>query len=498
MRKKRAIYNITTNLILQIIYILYGFIVPKIIIDKFGSNVNGLVTSITQFLAYISLLESGFGPVVKAALYQPLSNKDNKTINGILKTADKFFKTISMIFIGYIIILCIFYPLIVNSNFDYFFTISLIIIISISTFSEYFFGMTIKLLLQADQKNYIISLIQIFTYILSVIAIVVMAYLNFDILMIKLISGIIFVLRPIIQNIYVKKHYNLDFSSKSEEYPIKNKWDGLAQHIAAVIHNNTDVTVLTFFCSLEEISVYSVYYLVVKGLKSLIQSLNNGIDALFGDMMAKNETENLNNKFNLYEIIYLSIVTVVFSSAMILIVPFIEVYTKGITDVNYIRPLFGYLIVISEFVWAIRLPYSSITLAAGHFKETRIGAWIECLSNILISVLLVKALGIIGVAIGTIVAMVIRTIEFVYHTSKYILFRDLHGSFKKIFVIIFDALIINIVASFVPMLKNNSYVNWMINAIIIGIIAVAITLIIDFIFYNKEMKNIIKKFDRRK
>ena len=111
MRKKKAIYNVLTNLLLQIIYILYGFIVPKIIISKFGSNINGLVTSITQFLAYISLLESGFGPVVKAALYKPLAKKDSKTVNGILKTADKFFKTISMIFIAYIMVLCIFYPL---------------------------------------------------------------------------------------------------------------------------------------------------------------------------------------------------------------------------------------------------------------------------------------------------------------------------------------------------------------------------------------------------
>lgn len=493
MRKKKAIYNVLTNLLLQIIYILYGFIVPKIIISKFGSNINGLVTSITQFLAYISLLESGFGPVVKAALYKPLAKKDNKTVNGILKTADKFFKTISMIFIAYIMVLCIFYPLIVNKNFDYFFTISLIIIISISTFAEYFFGMTIKLLLQADQKTYIISLIQIFTYILSIIAIVIMAYLNLDILMIKLVSGIIFVLRPIIQNIYVKKHYNLAPFDSVKEYPIKNKWDGLAQHIAAVIHNNTDVTVLTFFCTLEEISVYSIYYLVVKGLKSLIQAFNNGIDAIFGDMIAKNEKENLNNKFNLYEIIYFSIVTVVFSSAMVLIVPFVEVYTNGVTDANYIRPLFGYLIVISEFIWAIRLPYSSITLAAGHFKETRIGAWVECISNILISILLVKSFGIVGVAIGTIVAMAIRTIEFIYHTSKYILNRNLFLSIKKILAIVLDVILINLSAIYIPMLNNNSYFNWLINAIIIALGATIITILIDCMFYNKEIKQILEK-----
>ena len=99
--------------------------------------------------------------------------------------------------------------------------------------------------------------------------------------------------------------------------------------------------------------------------------------------------------------------------AIVLIVPFISVYTKGVTDANYIRYAFGALIVISEYIWAIRLPYSSLVLAAGHFKETRKGAWVECISNIVISVLLVRAFGLIGVAIGTIVAMAIRTIEFI-------------------------------------------------------------------------------------
>ena len=130
MRSKKAFLNISSNFMLQIITILYGFIVPKIIITNFGSDINGLISSITQFLAYISLLESGFGPVVKATLYKPLSKKDNKEIANILKTSEKFFRNIAKVFIIYIIALCFIYPLIINNNFDKVFTISLILIIS--------------------------------------------------------------------------------------------------------------------------------------------------------------------------------------------------------------------------------------------------------------------------------------------------------------------------------------------------------------------------------
>lgn len=496
MRRKRALYNITTNLFLQIVVIVYGFIVPKIIINSFGSNVNGLISSITQFLAYIALLESGFGPVVKSALYKPIAKKNKQEITNILKTTEKFFRTIAFIFIIYIIALCLLYPLLVSKDFGYIYTISLIVIISISTFAEYFFGMTYRLYLQADQKTYVISIIQIITYIISVVFIIILAKIGASIHLIKLISGIVFIFRPIVQNIYVRKKYKINLKEANKEYNLKQKWDGLAQHIAAVIHGNTDITVLTIFVSLAEVSVYSVYYLIVKGIKQLIQSFSNGIDASWGDMLAKKEYDNLNKKFDIYETLYFTITTIVFTCTIILITPFISVYTKGITDANYIRYLFGYLLVISEYIWAIRLPYSSITLAAGHFKETRVGAWVEAIVNIIISVILVWKYGIIGVTIGTIIAMTIRTIEFIYHTNKYILKRNIFKTLNKIVVIVIETIIIVLICNYIPYLKNTTYVNWIINAIITGAIATIVVIITNIIIYRNEMKmlfDLIKK-----
>lgn len=492
MRSKKTLYNIVTNLLLQVIVVVYGFIVPKIIISNFGSNVNGLISSITQFLAYISLLESGFGPVVKATLYKPIASNDQKSIANILKTSEKFFKKISFIFLIYIIVLIFIYPMLINGSFSYIYTTSLIIIISISTFAEYYFGMTYGLFLQSEQKNYIISLIRIITYILSVIAIVVLVKLDCSIHIIKLISGLLFVLRPIFQNIYVKKKYNINLKDVNDNYTLKNKWDGLIQHIAAVIHNNTDVTILTFFCNLTEVSVYSVYHLVVNGIKSLIQAFTSGIDASFGNMIANGEKENLNKKFGMYENLYNTISTILFTCAIILIVPFISVYTKGITDANYIRYTFGYLIVISEYLWAIRLPYSSITLAAGHFKETRKGALVECLTNIIISLVLVNKFGIIGVAIGTIVAMAIRTCEFMYHTNKYILDRSIWVSIKKVIIVIIETLIIVFISNYLPMVNNINYANWLINAIMVGLISIVIILPINIVLFKNDFKGIFK------
>lgn len=492
MRSKRAVLNIMISLILQVVVFICGFIIPKLIIEGFGSNVNGLVTSITQFLAYITLLEAGVGPVVKAALYSPIAKKEKNEIARILKVSENFFRVIALIFIVYLIVLAIVYPMIINTEFSFLYTMSLIIIISISTLAEYYFGITYKLYLQAEQKSYVTAGIQIIGYILNTVAVVVLVKCNCSIHIVKLIGGLIFVLRPVAQNIYVKKKYKLNLNDIDNNYELKQKWDGLAQHIAAVVHDNTDVAILTIATNISEVSVYSVYYLVLKGIKSIIQSFSAGIDATFGDMIAKGEKKQLDRNFKIYEVFYFTIITIVYISTLVLIIPFIKVYTLGITDANYIRPVFACILVMAEFIWAMRQPYNGLIKGIGHFKQTQKGAWVEAISNIVISLILVWKLGIVGVVIGTLVAMLIRTAEFMYHTSKYILERNYWHCIKRVLITIIETLIIVVIIQLLPQIAITSYTNWFIYAILVAVISTIITVCINLVIYNQEVKDMVK------
>lgn len=492
MRSKKAFYNVISNLILQFFIFAYGFILPKIIISNYGSNVNGLISSITQFLAYISLLESGVGPVVKSRLYKPIADKNTNEIRNILYATDKFFKKIAFIFIAYILILLLFYPKMISLNNSTLYVSSLIIIISVSIFCEYFFGMVYSIFLQANQETYVISVIQIGTYFLAIIIALFMEKKEVSVHTLKLGTSLIFVLRPIIQNLYVKRKYNIKLADANKDYVLKDKWDGLAQHIAYVIHTNTDITILSIFSTLSEVSVYSVYMLIVKGVKALISSFSSGLDAAFGDMISKKEIENLRIKFEMYEIVYFIICSILFSCSLVLIVPFVEIYTQNIHDANYIRPIFAILLVISECIWSVRLPYLTLAYANGDFRQTIVGAWVECLSNIIISLILVKRFGIVGVAIGTIIAMVIRTIEFIYHSNKRILKVDTFNSMKKIMLMSFIILMVSLLSNYFNLCSADNYLNWLIKAIVVFTLTTIITIILNIIVYNEKIIKIFK------
>ncbi len=496
MRSKKAIINIVVSLLLQLIAIIYGFIIPRLIIETFGSETNGLIASITQFLGYIVLLEAGVGPVVKAVLYKPIANKKKEEVESILKSADKFFKKISYIFLIYIVILCCIYPFIVNTSFGVLFTISLIVIISINKISEYYFGMVYRIYLQAEQKTYITSLIQMAGYIINIILFITLINLDSNILIIQLAISLIYILRPMIQNIYVKKKYNIKLKENKSEYKLKQKWDGLAQHIAAVVNGNTDIAVISIFIGVAEASVYSVYLLIITGIKSLIIAITSNLEAGFGDMIAKGEKENLRKKFMVYETMYYTILTIVFSATFVLIVPFIKVYMSGITDINYIVPTFAFLFVLGQFTHLIRTPYSTLILAAGHFKQTRNGAWVEVALNLIISIVLVINFGIIGVAIGTFIAMLVRTIEFIIYTSKNILERTFLISIKRIIIIIIQVSCIIGISSLLPKFIGTTYLEWSIYAIKIAGISIIIVGLVNIIMYNKDFKEVFNVFKK--
>ena len=493
-RKRKLLLNTGTGIVKQLIAVICGFILPRYMLLYYGSAVNGLISSITHFLSFISLLDMGVGAVVQANLYKPLADKDNDQISRIVKSSERFFRRLAYIFIGYILVLCFIFPSMVE--FGAWYTVSLLIIIAISTLAQYLFGMTYQLLLNADQKSYIQLMMQIGMILLNTIFSIILMKLGASVHVVKAMTTVVFVLRPLGQMLYVNRHYDLNKKIKIIGEPIKQKWNGFSQHFAAVVCQNIDVAVLTLFSTLENVSIYSVYFNVTNGVEQIIMTAATGLESLFGNMIAKNEKDKLLMTFGAIEWITHASVTIIFTIAAITIVPFISVYTRGITDADYIAPLFGMLLVTAYGAQCLRVPYFRVIKAAGHFKETQNGAYISAGLNIVITVALVFKFGLIGAAVGTLVAMLYHTCYFVWYLQKNILERP-----ARYFVgyIITDTIIAIssylITKSFVA--NSSSYGEWVILAIKVGMIVICISAFVNLVAHRKEMKTMIGLIKRR-
>ena len=96
----RTILNISLVIISQLVSVVSGIILPKIFLNYFGSETNGLVASITQFLSYISLIEGGLGSVYLARLYKPLVDNDKEKLSKVVNAGKRYFRIISFVLIG--------------------------------------------------------------------------------------------------------------------------------------------------------------------------------------------------------------------------------------------------------------------------------------------------------------------------------------------------------------------------------------------------------------
>ena len=88
----------------------------------------------------------------------------------------------------------------------------------------------------------------------------------------KIVESLLFLIQPIVYNNYFKKHYNFNKNAERDTELLKNRWSGFGVNLAAFIHGNTDVVVLTLITNLKVVSVYSIYYLVIAGIKKIILS----------------------------------------------------------------------------------------------------------------------------------------------------------------------------------------------------------------------------------
>ena len=499
-RQVRAKKNIATSLISQVVVLICGIIVPRLMIGAFGSEAYGATTSIAQFLAYITLLEGGVGGVARAVLYKPLAQGDMTSISSIINEVKHFFRVIAWIFVGYVLILaCGFREISQLSCMDWISTFVLVIVISFSTFGQYFIGISHSILLQADQKTYITNALSIGATIFNAISTVILILLNCNIIVVKLVSSCIFFMRPVILSIYVKRHYSfLDKKTKSENTYLTQKWNGLGQHIAFFLHSNTDIAILTLLADLRTVAVYSVYNMIISHMQSLAISFSSGMEAIFGDMLVRNEKERLHSAFQTYETILSVVSIVLFSVALILIIPFVKLYTLGITDVEYIQPLFAVILILTAFSYCHRHPYHAMVIAAGHFKQTSAAAYGEAIINIVLSVLLVLKYGLVGVAVGTLVATWFRFVYYVFYLSKNIFHRKIKFFIKR-FVINVISVACNCALGYflISFFSIDNYLHWAISgAVLVAVIGIC-TLVINSVFFKKECSVLIKKIIKR-
>lgn len=497
MRSEQAAKNLICSLILQIATFISGIILPRFLLEAYGPTVNGMVTSITQFLTYLSLAEAGVGSASVVALYVPLAAKRDDEVNSVLSATRLFYYRSGSIFTALVVGLIIIYPYLISNQIASSTARLMIMILACSTLIDYLFLGKYKALLNAMQRGYVVATADMLGVIGNIVFSITLIKMNASILTLKAAVAMVYFFRFILVRNYVRRKLpNVNFKATPNFEALSQRGAALLHQIVGIIVNNTDVVIMTIMLgarSLIEVSVYGIYNMVVGALYMLLNAFANGMTAGFGEVISKKETNTLKTAYSTFEYFYFMIFTVVCACVGILLVPFVYIYTINIQGVNYNRLPVAILFIIIIFLQNLRLPGLTMICAAGHFKETRPQAVGEAVINLVISLLLVRKLGMVGVLFGTVCSHGFRSLETLVYNSKHIVIgsgRKTAGRVMRNFATV--AILCLLGFKFIPKTVD-SFVAWFILAIIVGTVCGIIVLVVNYIFEPDEFKNVIRR-----
>lgn len=496
-RTQKAALNTALSAVAEIVSLVCGLILPRLILLNYGSAYNGITSSAKQFLSAVSILTVGVAGTTRVALYKSLAANDIEKTSGIIWATEKYMRKVGFALLGLMVALTIFYPMFVDTGYGWFEVAPLIIAAGVSASGRYFFGTAYNALISADQSTYIFKIFLIATDILNVVMSLVLIKIGCSIQVVKLASSFVLLMNPVLRSIYVRKKYKLDRSVKPDDSALSMRHEVMAHSIANIVHDHTDIIVLTVFCNVKIVSVYTVYNLVMKMLKRTQAVFTSGTEAVYGDMWVKGELNKIRNNLGYYEYIMTAFSSVFFSATLVLILPFVSLYTKGVHDVEYILPTYAIVITVAQVFFSLRTPYMTLVQGIGHYKQTKNGAYAEAIINLIVSVILVQFVGIVGVAIGTLVANIFRTLQYAIYIDNHVIKRGKMVFVKKILWMLGNMILIYLVSSwFVQKYAMLNWFAWVACGVVTVLLSCAVTYISSLVFYRNDMKGMFRIMQR--
>lgn len=441
--KATFIKNFSSHLLWQIVTVVSGFILPPLIISHYGSTVNGFLASAKHFIFYLSIVEAGIGAASIASLYKPLTDQNFLRRNQILGETRRLYRISGILFILCLFMLAAAYSLITRNQLDNLPVFQIILILGLTNIADFFFIGTYRVLLVADQKTYAYSVIQSVSTITNIILAYWLITHNYDVLTAQYSLIAATVLRIAATYGYIRYAYRkLSPASSVTNTTIRatpfiaQKKEAFIQQICLLVIYGTPMAYIVIFCNLKDASIYAIYYLVFAALKMLLQSLSNGTQALFGKLLSEQNIQVVRYHYHRYETLFINTTAAVFCCTAALLMPFISLYTRNMTDAEYYQPVFAFIFLFSTLADCLRIPGEIMIQAAGHFKATRNRYILEACLNVAVTGIFAYLFGLNGVVFASFLIFFWRFIDINYYINHRILRMPATISLMKHLVIL--------------------------------------------------------------
>lgn len=411
-RTKNTIYNFISSIGGQFIAILMQFIVRTVFIETLGKSYLGISGLFSNLLSMLSLAEFGVGNAILFKLYDPISKGNQQRITVLMGFYKKVYTLIGVV-VGVIGLSIIpFLPNFIN-DYDKLVDLNINVVIVfvlylLNTVSSYLFLAYKSAIIRANQKEYIINLVNYaFTIGVGILQIIfLVVFHNFELYV------VIQVFSVIIQNIVYAKVADKMYpfiNNKTDEKLNKNEIKEIVKDCSAlflyrlngVVLKATDNIIISTFLGIEMVGMYSNYYIFYTTIDSLFGKIFSSVAHSLGNLHAGN---NVKHEYKIFKVTYL-ITVILGGTAGVGIAAVSNDFIRAWLGESWLfdQP-FAILMGLELFTLSFRQVLSKYRTSMGLFQQAKYRPLLGMLINLIVSISLVKNWGICGVLVGTIVA----------------------------------------------------------------------------------------------
>lgn len=492
---RKSILNAITALVQMAAVSVIGLVLTKSIIIYFGSEYNGINSSVNQIVNAIMILEGGFTLASNVALFHPFSEKDYQTVNGIVAATRKRFIMVGIIAVVCGIAVAAVYPLFVHSEMPGWLISAVMVTVLLPACFNLGIVMKYRVLILADQREYIISAITTVAYVIGTGIAIIAIHKGASLLIARIIIMFSLLANYVSIVLYCKKNYPwVRFDVEPLYEKIKGTKSVLVMKLTSMFYMSFPVIIIS---TLPEngamlASVYAVYKSVTTVVGGAIGAFINAPRLGFGALFAEDRKDDAEVLFNQYEKITCLALSIVLGTTCMLIIPFVELYTIGVQDIRYTNNLMALLILMTVFFETVHIPSGQIIQMSGTFEPYRRIQSISCIVLVILMVLgraLFGLYGIVGAVLGT--AILLAAMEIVY-TGRRIFNRGITSFLVNVVPCGAICSCMTIIG-FSGIIKSKSYAVFFMQGIVsvfaVTVVAVLLFSAVDF----KGMKDLAKR-----
>ena len=412
MRAKNIGKNSFFSVFSQALIILAGFFSQRVINLKLGTELVGLNGVVSNVIAVFSVTELGLSTAIVFHLYRALASAQEEKIAALMNLYRKAYLAVA----GVIALLGFgFLPFVHFFLRENHLALSYVRLIYALWVVKTVFGYLLsykRSIVIADQREYISSLAVMAASILNYVSIIVIVLIwgKYEW---ALVASILFeALINVALICYVNKTY--PYLKKYRKLPVEKKLvttvfgdvkNLFVTRIAQKLLTCTDNLITSSFISLSVVGFYSNYCLITQSLINVLQALSGALQPTVGNLIVEGDKKRDEELLGVFTFAFFFLSAIVLCGVAGLASLFVGKIWLG--EAFLLPKWTVFLCAVNCMLYVMVLPIGVFVSASGLFQYEKKIAMAAAVANLVLSLALVKPLGLVGVLLGTLAAYLI-------------------------------------------------------------------------------------------